>query len=184
MKVIVKEDISRNIANLAKAARHKKQVIFHNYASAHSQSIRSRRVEPYAFSLDGVFIKGYEIDSKTNKTFKIERIEEVILDSSDWKFESEHESQSEPDIFGINGGESHKIKLRMSLRAARLLQEEFPLSAKHIFKEDAKNYLFEAKVNSYVAVGRFVLGLIDEVEVVGTKGFKQYLEDRIAKRRF
>lgn len=183
LKVIVKADISRNVEKLSTAVREKRAVTFHNYHSAHSQSIRSRKVEPYAFSADGVFIKGFEIGPNVTKTYKIERIEEVTLLPDKWKFEPFHDKETKPDIFGINGGEPAPIKLRLSMRAAHLLQEEHPLSAPHIYKEDQKHYIFEASVNSFIAVGRFILGLIDEVEVLAPKELKHYLDQKIGGRK-
>lgn len=184
LKVLVKKDISRNIEKLAKATRERKQVTLHNYRSAHSQSIRSRKVEPYAFSTDGVFVKGFEVDSGINKTYKIERIEQVMINDVPWMHEREHEKEEEPDIFGINGGETHSIKLRMSMRAAQLLQEEFPLSSTYIHKEDYKNYLFEGKARSYIAVGRFILGLCDEIEILEPAGLKEYLHEKLGQKKF
>ena len=147
LKAIIKTDMSRKVEKLAKAIRERRQVILHRYQSAHSQSIRDRKVEPYSFSSDGVFLKGFEHGQNVTKTYKIERIDEVTLLDDGWQFEIWHEKEQEPDIFGINGGESVELKLRMSMRAANLLKEEYPLAAPHIFKEDYKNYLFEAKVN-------------------------------------
>jgi proteasome accessory factor C len=184
LKVIVKVDISRNMEKLATAIRERKQVKLHNYHSANSQSIKSRRVEPYAFSADGVFVKGFEHGPNVNKTYKIERIEEVALLDERWKFEVFHETEAKPDIFGINGGEAQNIKLRLSMRAAHLMQEEFPLSAPYIYKEDYKHYLFDATCNSFISVGRFILGLIDEIEVLEPKELAEYLDERISKRKF
>lgn len=183
MKVVVKSEISRNTENLARAVREKKQVLLHNYHSASSQSIRSRRVEPYAFSSDGIFVKGFELDTNSNKTYKIERIEEVILQPVKWKHQKEHETNQAEDIFGINNEENHKVKLRMSMRASHLLKEEYPMSQPHIFKEDYKNYLFEATVHSLIGIGRFILGLLDEIEVLGPKELKTYLNEKIANKR-
>ncbi len=183
LKAIIKTDISRTVDSLARAIREKRQVTLYRYRSANSQSIKDRRVEPFAFSTDGVFLKGFEHGQNVCKTYKIERIEDVRLLDEPWKFEVFHEKEKEPDIFGINGGEPYQITLRMSMRAANLLKEEYPLSAPHIYKEDYKNYLFEARVNSFVAVGRFILGLIDEIEVVEPAELADYLDDKIRKRR-
>lgn len=184
LNVIVKQDISRNMERLAKAIREKKQVILHNYRSAHSQSVRSRTVEPYAFSTDGVFVKAYETDSKLNKTYKIERIEEVNLQNTDWQHEKEHEGETQPDIFGINGGEKQRIVLRMSMRSAQLLQEEFPLSRPHVIKEDHTHYAFDAEVNGFVAISRFILGLADEIEVLQPAALRDFLNERIERKKF
>jgi proteasome accessory factor C len=183
LKVIVKSDISRNIEKLAMAIRERRQVRLHNYHSANSQSIKSRRVEPYAFSSDGAFVKGFEHGQNVSKTYKIERIEEVALLDEKWKFEVFHEAEAKPDIFGINGGDPYLVKLRMGMRAAHLLQEEHPLSAPHIYKEDYKHYIFEGTCNSFIAVGRFVLGLIDEIEVLGPPELKEYLSERLSGRK-
>ena len=184
LKVIVKQEISRNIEMLARAVREKRVVTLRNYHSSHSQSIKIRRVEPYAFSRDGAFVKCFELDSNTNKTFKIERIEEVLLADTPWQNEALHETETHEDIFGLTGGKNHKIELRMTLRAANLLQEEFPLSRPFVFKEDYSNYLFEANVNSFIGVSRFILGLIDEIEVIAPTELKTFLLEKIASRKF
>ncbi|MFN8394429.1 MAG: WYL domain-containing transcriptional regulator [Bacteroidia bacterium] len=183
LKVIVKTDISRNMEKLATAIRERRQVRLHNYHSANSSSIKSRRVEPFAFSADGVFVKGFEHGQNVNKTYKIERIEEVALLDERWQFEVFHEVEAKPDIFGINGGDPIQFKLRLSMRAAHLLKEEYPLSASHIYKEDYKHYLFEGSCNSFIAIGRFVLGLLDEIEVLEPAEFKDYLTERIGSRK-
>lgn len=183
MKAIIKTDISRTMEKLSKASREKRQVTLINYRSGHSQSIKNRRIEPFAFSSDGVFLKGFEHGQNVNKTYKIERIESVEILQEEWKFEEWHEKPSEPDIFGITGGEAVEIKLRMSMRAANLLKEEYPLAGPHVYKEDFKNYLFEAKINSFVAVTRFILGLIDEIQVMEPQELVDFIDDKIQRRR-
>lgn len=183
LKVIVKSDISRNMEKLASAIRERKQVRFHNYHSANSQSIKSRRVEPFAFSADGVFVKGFEHGQNVNKTYKIERIEEVTILEEGFKFEVFHETESKPDIFGINGPESYDVKLKLTMRASRLLQEEYPLSAPHIYKEDFKYFMFEGQCTSFIVLGRFILGLLDEIEVIEPKELTEYLHERLANKK-
>ena len=184
MKTIVKKDISRNMELLAKAIREKRLVTFHNYRSSHSRSIRNRVVEPYTFSTDGVFVKAFEIDSGTNKTFKIERIEEVVLQSTKWKNEKSHEQEEAPDIFGINSGPLYHVRLRMTLTASNLLEEEFPKSKPCIVKEDASYYLFDGEVHTFKGIGRFILGLIEQIEVIEPQELKEFLEDKISRRKF
>lgn len=184
LAVALKGDISRNVEHLSKAARLKVQVKLRNYRSGNSQSIKDRTVEPYAFSANGIFVKCFEVGPNKNKTFKIERIGDIMLMDTLWKFEPFHEVKEKPDIFGISGGDSAKVILRMSLRAANLLKEEFPLSRKHTWKEDYKNYRFEAEINSFVGVSRFILGLMDEIEVLEPKALKTFLMKKIESRKF
>lgn len=184
LKVIVRHDLSRNLESLAKAVREKKQVQLRNYHSAHSSSISTRLVEPYAFSADGVFLKGFEHETLSNKTFKIERIEDVILTEAKWRYERRHEKTNVPDIFGITSGEKHWVKLRMSMRAARLLQEEFPLSRPFVIKDGPSEYLFNARINSFIGISRFILGLCDEIEVLEPEALVDYLEKRVVARKW
>ncbi len=184
IKAIIRTDISRTVEKLSKAMREKRQVKLINYRSGHSQSIKNRQIEPFAFSSDGIFIKGFEHGQNVCKTYKIERIESVELLNAEWKFEIWHEKLGEPDIFGITGGEPKEVVLRMSMRAANLLKEEYPLASPHVIKEDFKNYRFEARINSFIAVSRFILGLIDEVQVIGPQELIEYIDDKIRHRRF
>jgi predicted DNA-binding transcriptional regulator YafY len=179
LRVAAKTHISQNMESLSKAIREKRQAILVNYHSSHSQSIRNRKIEPYAFSSDGVFLKGFEHGSNTNKTYKIERIEQVTLLPDEWKFEPWHEKEMSPDIFGITSGQKNLIVLNLSLRAASLLREEYPLAAPFIYKTGPSSYRFEAECNSFLAIGRFVLGLMDEIEIQEPKTFIKYVEDTI-----
>lgn len=183
MKAIIKTDISRTMEKLSKAMREQRQVTLINYRSGNSQSIKNRRIEPFSFSIDGVFLKGFEHGQNVNKTYKIERIESVELLVEEWKFAGWHEQIKEADIFGITGGEAIEVKLRMSMRAANLLKEEYPLAGPSIYKEDYKNYLFEARIHSFIAVGRFILGLIDEIEILEPKALIDHIDEKISKRR-
>jgi len=87
------------------------------------------------------------------------------------------------DIFGMTGSGNFPVKLRLSFRAYLLLREEFPESIPYMVEESDENhtYLLEVKVTAYAGVGRFTLGLIDQVEVLGSDEFKAYLDSIIAK---
>ena len=106
-------------------------------------------------------------------------MEQVTLLPDEWKFEPWHEKEMSPDIFGITSGQKNKIVLNLSLRAASLLREEYPLAAPFIYKTGPSSYRFEAECNSFVAIGRFVLGLMDEIEIQEPKTFIKYVEDTI-----
>lgn len=183
MNVIVKTDKSRLFGALTTAVKEKKVAVLRDYRSSNSQSVRTREVEPYAFSRDGVFVKAFELETKENKTFKIERIGEVEVLDRAWKFQKQHETRKQEDIFGFRSGESFTVKLRMSMRAAQLLREEFPLGAAFLKSETTGEWLFEAKVNGLAGVSRFILGLIDEIKVVGPKELRAYLKDKIRNKK-
>ena len=98
------------------------------------------------------------------------------------KYEPQHEFYK-PDIFGFQGKSMNKeIEIQMSMRASLVLKEEYPMSIpyiKHI--PDTDRYYFIAKVQSFQAPGRFVLGFLEDVKVVGSKDFIRYI-NRIVKK--
>ena len=65
------------------------------------------------------------------------------------------------------------------MRAYLLLSEEYPLAVPYIEKRE-KDYYFHGPVAGFVGVGRFVLGMMDDLTVVGPDSFKQYLQKAIA----
>jgi hypothetical protein len=57
--------------------------------------------------------------------------------------------------------------------------EEYPLATNALIKLSDTSWLFETKVCSLEGVGRFVMGLLDEVEVVDTPELDGYIRSRI-----
>lgn len=55
--------------------------------------------------------------------------------------------------------------MKMPLKAKNLLIEEYPLSAKYI-SYDGEWWWFRAKVKDLAGVGRFVIGLADQIQIV------------------
>jgi hypothetical protein len=61
--------------------------------------------------------------------------------------------------------------------AYNLLIEEFPLSEKYL-KQNDSNYIFEGWVCNYSGVGRFILGLPGEIEVISPKELVKFLKEK------
>jgi len=146
-----------------------------DYNSPSSQSVSNRLVEPFAFNerLDTVY--GYEPSSRKNKFFKLERIGQVRLEQIGWQFEYMHEQQ-ETDIFGIPFGEE-KIVVRLLLGrlASNLLREEHPAALPFLQPQPDGRNILELRVADFRGTGRFTMGLVDDLEVLGPVAFKAYL---------
>ena len=67
------------------------------------------------------------------------------------------------------------------MAAANLLVEEFPLAEKHLSKEDESHWIFSADVCRYEGVGRFVIGLLDDIEIVDSPAFEDFLAKKVKK---
>jgi predicted DNA-binding transcriptional regulator YafY len=180
--LLFKAHLGHIVEQISIAIIEGRQLLIKNYASANSQTISDRIVEPMCFTDDYESVSAFEVKTKQNKYFNIERMAEVEVLDSKMKYESFHEFYK-PDIFGFQGKNLNKeIEIQMSMRASIVLKEEYPMSIpyiKHI--PDTDSYQLAAKVQSFQAPGRFVLGFIEDVKVVGSVEFNRYI-NRIIKK--
>jgi len=180
--LLFKAHLGQIVEQISIAIVEGRQLLIKNYTSANSQTVSDRIVEPMCFTDDYDSVSAFEVKTKQNKYFNIERMASVEVLDSKMKYERFHEFYK-PDIFGFQGKSLNKeIEIQMSMRASLVLKEEFPMSipyVKHI--PDTDRYYFMAKVQSFQAPGRFVLGFLEDVKVVGSKEFIRYI-DRIVKK--
>jgi len=166
-----------NINALTDAIATKKQVQLINYSSANSKTIRNRLVEPFAYTTNYIQMWAYDVEERKNKLFKLSRIENVEI-LGNWQFEPEHKVGF-IDIFRISSFEQLLVKLRLSLRAANLLKEEYPLSEKYLTKINNNEWILETKVCNFEGVCRFYLGLHSEIEIIESEAFKEFVKSKV-----
>lgn len=170
---VQKKDLSAHIEVLGNAIREKKRVILESYESAHSAGISDRLIEPFEFTTNCIDIWGYDLEKEENRVFKISRIGKVIVMDEDWINEARHQ-KSKTDCFRISGYEQTPIKLEMSMMAKNLLIEEYPLAEQDIRKEGEK-WILETMVSGMEGVGRFVIGLAHEIQVIDSPALENYI---------
>ena len=175
---IVNPKDAGNVKNLVDAILHKKRVILHDYASAHGSTVRNRLMEVFGFTTNYIQIWCYEPESESIKLFKVARIGKVEILGDDWQFEQQHKTGF-LDIFRMHSAEVTTIRLKLNLRAANLLLEEYPLAAKDLKTIDVEHYVLETRVCSYLGIGRFVLGLMDDIEIEAPRDFKAYIKEHL-----
>jgi proteasome accessory factor C len=176
-RLFLKARLGKFVDQLADAIRNKQQVILKNYHSAHSNEIRDRLVEPIHFGDNYQSIMALDTTDKVCKQFKLDRIGEVIAFNKPFSFESLHH-KNQTDIFGFTGDASTWVILELSLRAYLLLREEYPLALPYLTKEE-DHYLFNGPVASFEGVGRFTLGLIDEIRIKSPESFIDFLRQKL-----
>ncbi len=181
--IVVNKNISKVVNTILDAVANEKQVIFKSYSSSHSGSVSDRLVEPIQFGLNMVDVLCYEISSASCKTFKVQRIAEVVVTDNDWQFASRHK-RIITDSFRFSGLDTHPVKLKLSMLASNLLKEEYPLCGDKIIKVNDNEYIYEESVCSFEGVGRFVLGLCNEIEVLDSSDFVDFLNKKREGSRF
>jgi len=179
-ETIVKKERSEVVHKLSQAIEKQEQALLKNYHSAHGNIVRDRLVEPFSFTQNFVMLWAYDPESQSCKQFKTSRIEKVQLTGKPWKYSLFHK-ELPVDVFRISSTEKTDVKLRLSLRAYNLLIEEYPLSEQFITREDDIFWLFNGWVAGFEGVGRFVLGLCDEVEIVAPQSLQEYVKEKAKK---
>ena len=162
-----------NINELETAIREKRKVILKAYESANSHEVSDRFVEPFEFTTNCIDIWGYDLEKKECKVFKISRISSVVVLEDYWTNEDKHQ-KSKTDCFRMSSFEQTPVKLELSLRAKNLLIEEYPLSEKDL-KNDNGVWVLETLVSDMAGVGRFVIGLADEIRVIDSPALEDYI---------
>ena len=173
VEYVCKGGISDNVRALSEAIGNKQKVRLLNYESAHSDTVSDRVVEPFAFSTNLIDVWAYDVHDLHNKVFKIARIGSVETLDEDWEFEGSHRRQS-TDVFRMSGKSAKMVKLRLSIRAKNILVEEYPLAARDIRKENGY-WVLETGVYDYAGACRFYLGLADEIRILESEEFREYV---------
>jgi predicted DNA-binding transcriptional regulator YafY len=176
-KTIVKKEHSECIHQLMKAIKERKKVILRGYLSANSNEMKDRIVEPFDFTTNYVATWAYDTADKSCKTFKNTRISSVQLMAEKQQHEADHKKLP-IDIFRISGEQQTTVILRLSIRACELLKEEYPLSEEYIKQVNEGLFELRAPVCSFEGVGRFVMGLSNDIKVVGPKELIVFLKEK------
>lgn len=179
-RLFLKVRLAQFVDRLAECIRNKHQIVLKNYHSANSNEIRDRLVEPIHFGDNYQSIIALDVQDKICKQFKLDRIGEVIEMKTTFMHEPLHQ-KNQSDIFGFMGDSSTWITLELTLRGYLLLREEFPLSIPYTERTD-NAYRFHGPVSNFEGIGRFVLGLMDEVRIKGPQTFRAFLEEKFQRQ--
>jgi predicted DNA-binding transcriptional regulator YafY len=174
---ILKANLGILVAKINTAITENKRVLLKSYHSINTQKISDRLIEPISLTDNYNSICGFEIETKTNKYYNIERITEVIVLNEQQEYQKLHQLD-EVDAFGFSkqNGEKFQVELILTLKAYILLKEEYPKIEKHIKKDkNSSVYNLNIEVNNPKPITRFILGLKDEIVVVGSNEFKEHL---------
>ncbi|MCB0572917.1 MAG: transcriptional regulator [Phaeodactylibacter sp.] len=170
-----------HVRTLGKAMEAGLRVRLLNYfAPSSGGGLSNRYLEPVEFMQGYTYLWAYDLDKKDYRQFKLDRIGDVeVLDEP---IANQHEGRV-LDLFGWTGPQWLPVRLRLSSYAHNLLLEEHPDVRPFVrtFKGQA---LFEGMVRDWRGIGRFILGLPGEVEVVDPEELKAYLRKRAGEGRW
>lgn len=174
---IVKGKNAENVNHIIEAIEEHRQVILHGYSSSHTGSKRDRIVEPISFTTNYVQIWCYDTSDGKTKLFNTARIGEVEVLDTKWQHEDEHRC-GYIDIFRNMGFEQMRVRLQLGVMAHNLLTEEYPLSERDLTQIDERHWLLDTEVCNYAGVGRFVMGLAEDIEIIDSPDFVAYIHEK------
>lgn len=176
---ILRANIGKMVAKINTAIKEHKRVLLKSYHSINTQKISDRVIEPILFTDNYNSICGFEVETKINKFYNIERITEVILLNEQQEFQKLHQLDK-MDVFGFSklNGKRFRVELTLTLKAYILLKEEYPKIEKHIKKDKSSEvYNLKIEVNNPKPITRFILGLKEDIAVTGSKSFLKHLSE-------
>lgn len=177
---IVRGSNSATVHTLIEAIEQQKQVTLKSYRSSHGGAVRDRRVEPFAFTTNYVQVWCFDTESQSCKLFKLSRIGSVEISEQEWQWEQSHK-QGFIDVFRMNGDKRHTVCLKLGILAHNLLVEEYPLAEQYLSPTEDGRWLLQTDVANYAGVARFVVGLMDDIEIMDTPELEEYIASYVKK---
>ena len=113
-----------------------------------------------------------------NKTFKLSRAEKVEKIDLLWSHKAEHKPFY-ADLFHFSSEERTPVSLLLGPLSTNLLLEEFPDSQRQLHLMPDGRHRFDTEVCSYKGIARFVLGLFDDIEIVDSPEFMNYIQQKV-----
>ncbi len=176
---VVRGKNAPNIRRLVEAIEERRQVLLRGYQSAHGGEVRDRVVEPFAFTTNYVQVWCFDPGDGANKLFKTSRISSVEL-LGEWRHGGRHQ-KGFIDAFRMHGSERYRVVLEMGVLAYNLLCEEYPLAERDLQPAGEGRWRLATEVAGMAGIGRFVVGLLDDIRIVDAPELQEYLEGYLAK---
>ena len=170
--------VNKCTAVLKEAMLRRQMVVLKNYSSPHSHTVTDRIVEPFLMMNNGREVRCHEIKTRQNKTFKLSRMEKVEIIDVPWIHEEEHR-QVYTDIFMFSGEHRYPVELTMGQLSHNLMIEEYPMSEPCFTPDGASHWRFSTHTASLLGIGRFVLGLYDDIEIHGGEELLAYIAAKV-----
>jgi len=85
-----------------------------------------------------------------------------------------------PRICGIHGGARRRVRLELGTLAYNLLCEEYPLAERDVKPLGRGRWSLDTEVAGMAGVGRFVVGLLDDIRIVDSPELTGYIREYIA----
>ena len=174
------QKVVANVSLLVKAASTRKKVLVEYESNSRNKRCKLI-VEPYSFYFYFNYVWCFEEEERKNTAMRISRITDVQILDEDWPSKPKHRKQV-IDAFGCWGHKMIPIKLRLTMQARNLMTEAHPISMITMREDpaypDGERWILETGVCDYSGITRYIMGMLDEVEILEGEGLKEYIRKR------
>jgi len=192
---------AQKIEIISAAIKEKKVLHIVGYTSSYSGKTEDHLVEPFEFTPNFAGIWAYDLADGINKRFKILRMEAVKKLEDKWTMALAHHA-TPMDAFRVHGDFEYHVVLRLNNVAKNLMVEEYPLTEpdivpqtflaetaftelrqilllpEHDMEDEEEDFwIYDGMVRGLDGVGRFVLGLEGNIEVMEGDELIAYLKE-------
>lgn len=178
LDALIQANKDQIITRIADAIFQRKRIQLLGYHSANSNTTTDRLVEPIEFVSNLTCLAAYEVETGSNKYFRLDRFSSVELLEKPIQCRKEHQAAF-PDMFGFalrdDASGLAQIRLNLSLKATLFIRSEYPLSIPYLTRAGEPNrYLLEGPIADLRPAVRFIRGFDDpdDIWVLGDETLK------------
>lgn len=168
-----------NVTLLQKAAQLKYKVTVEYDTNTWGKRI-TRVLEPYTFFFYYNYVWCFDCDKGINMPLRVSRMGQVRITDEKWTQGSRHMKQK-VDAFGCWGHYTKHVKLRLTMQARNLMTEAHPISMITMKEDpdypDGQRWIADLEVCEYSGLTRYIMGMLDEVEILEGEGLKEYIRE-------
>ena len=166
---------SKNYELINYALENQLRIVLKNYISPHNPHMpKERLLEPLAFIEQHRQLIAYEVSTRKEKVFKLERMGEVTVSKEPAVGRSLKNVLIDP--FGFSASKQKIVKLKLHLLAKLLMEEEYPSAIPYLVCRN-ETWYYHGPCCSFLGIGRFIFGLPGQISIVYGPELKAYMEE-------
>ena len=167
-----------NVNMLYYAMQRESVVALKDYCDKPDAQPSNHIIEPYMFVNSHNDVRGYELSTGENRTFRLDGIDRVEQIDMLWSHKAEH-MPSFTDIFGESSDQLTPVTLMLTPHAGKVLLQTNPSALRFMTLAEDGRQQFDVEVCNFDGVTRFVLGMFDEIEIVGPAELKMFVQQKM-----
>ena len=164
---------SKNYQIIHYAIQNQLRIKLKNYVSPFNPDMPEERLlEPLEFVEEHCQLIAYEVSTRKEKVFKLDRMGIVELTNEVGTGKTLKNTLIDP--FGFSSTKQKIVKLKLSLLAKVLLMEDFATATPYLIQKNDVWY-YHGPYCNFLGISRFIMGLPGEVTIIYGPELKAYL---------